>query len=252
MPEAHMKKWTPKACDQGYLEALAKQANVHPLIAQLLIGRGVNTLEDVDSFLKPKLTNLRHPKELPGCQDVAEKLLVAIKADKKITVYGDYDVDGMTGTAILRQAIRLLGGRVNYYVPSRLTEGYGLNNEAIRTLAAEGTELIITNDCGINSLEEAETAKEAGVEMLITDHHTPGKQLPNVSAIAHPQIAHPQSGDTYPFPELSGAMVAFKVAWALCNLVESDKTERKKLSQPLRDFLIQAVDRKSTRLNSSH
>jgi len=232
------KSWKIRSYDQGHVAALERGAKVHPLIAQLLIGRGITRPDDVQSFLRPKLTNLRKPEELPGCLEVAEKLLAAVRSGKKITIYGDYDVDGMTGTAILRQAIRMLGGNVNYYVPMRLTEGYGLNNEAIQTLAAQGTELIVTTDCGISGIEEAQTAKAAGIELLITDHHTPGDELPDVSAIAHPQLQ-----GTYPFPELSGSMVAFKVAWALCQLANRSINESAdtKLPPPMRDFLIQAV-----------
>ncbi|MDR1958118.1 MAG: single-stranded-DNA-specific exonuclease RecJ [Planctomycetaceae bacterium] len=230
------KFWKIHSYDQGHVTSLGQRVNVHPLIAQLLIGRGITTPEAAASFLTPKLTNLRPPEMLPGCVQVAEKLHDAIKSGKKITVFGDYDADGMTGTAILRQVIRLLGGNVNYYVPARLSEGYGLNHDAIRQLALQGTELIVTTDCGINGLDEAQTAKEVHVELLITDHHTPGETLPEASAIAHPML-----GGTYPFPELCGAMVAFKVAWMLCQLKSDQKETTAKLPAAMRDFLLQAV-----------
>ncbi|MCL2346898.1 MAG: single-stranded-DNA-specific exonuclease RecJ [Planctomycetaceae bacterium] len=255
------KRWVIRSFDKEQVIWLEHQAHVHPLLAQLLIGRGVSQPEEVSAFLNPKLTGLRDPSLLPGCTETAKRLLDAIKNDRKITVYGDYDVDGMTGTAILWQAVRLLGGQVDYYVPARLTEGYGLNHEAIRHLAGEGTQVIVTVDCGINSIEESRTAKELGIELLITDHHTPGAELPDVAAITHPQLTCPQHGD-YPFRELSGSTVALKVAWALCQLATEEKqkiatdtnsvdrtAEQKPISQQsgvkvsaeMRSFLMQAV-----------
>ncbi|MDR1491520.1 MAG: single-stranded-DNA-specific exonuclease RecJ [Planctomycetaceae bacterium] len=245
------KKWIIRTYDREHVNLLEHNARIHPLLAQLLIGRGVESADQVSAFLQPKLTSLRDPSLLPGCEKTAQRLLDAIQNDRKITVYGDYDVDGMTATAILRQAIRLLGGQVDYYLPSRLTEGYGLNSGAIRSLAAQGTQTIITVDCGINSIEEAETAKELGVELLITDHHTPGGTFPAAAAITHPQI-----GNVYPFQELSGSVVALKVAWLLCRLVaESERQKREtipqnadsgnsgvaKVSPKMREFLMQAV-----------
>jgi len=151
----------------------------------------------------------------------------------------------------LRQAIRLLGGQVDYYVPARMTEGYGLNSDAVRTLASQGTQLIITVDCGINSLDEAETAKQLGVELLITDHHTPGETLPDAAAITHPLLGgmFPQFGPAYPFPHLSGSTVALKVAWALCQLAAEEVASGQglvasgevKVTPEMREFLMQAV-----------
>jgi len=240
------KKWIIRSYDQEHVNSLERKADVHPLLAQLLVGRGVDRPESVAAFLQPKLTDLRAPALLPGCIETARRLLDAINAGRKITVYGDYDVDGMTATAILRQAIRLLGGQVDYYVPARMTEGYGLNHEAIRTLSTQGTQVIITVDCGINSIDEAETAKELGIELLITDHHTPGETLPDAAAITHPLLGKlfPQYGPAYPFPHLSGSTVALKVAWALCQLAtdaNADTTQNVKVSPEMREFLMQAV-----------
>ena len=251
------KNWIIRSYDQEHVNFLERKANVHPLLAQLLINRGVDRAESVAAFLQPKLTDLRAPTLLPGCVETARHLLDAIDTDRKITVYGDYDVDGMTAAAILRQAIRLLGGQVDYYVPARMTEGYGLNHEAIRTLAAQGTQVIITVDCGINSIDEAQTAKELGIELLITDHHTPGETLPDAAAITHPLLGElfPEYGPAYPFPHLSGSTVALKVAWALCQIATEQQERKKqgetsndetalqnvKVSPKMREFLMQAV-----------
>ncbi len=204
-------------------------------------------------FMNPKLSSLRDPQKLPGCGSTARKILDAIREKRRIVVYGDYDVDGMTGTAILRQAIKLLGGDVGYYVPNRLDEGYGLNEDALKNLAEDGAKVVLTVDCGISSCAEALAAKNLGLELLITDHHTPGATLPEAAAIAHPQLleldgryysphspelpADSQGLVRYPFPELSGATVALKVAWALGQLASGEQ----KVSPKYRDFLLQAV-----------
>jgi len=199
--------------------ALAHAARIPATIAALLVARSVTTPEQVKAFLEPRLTDLRPPEELPGCQRVAERLNAALREKKKTTVYGDYDVDGITGVAILYLTLRDLGADVDYYVPSRLDEGYGLHSEAIRSLAKAGTQVLITVDCGISSIAEAVLAKELGVELLITDHHNPGPVLPDAVAIAHPQLE--ENGEKYPFPHLCGSMVAFKVAWMLGKLVSN-------------------------------
>ncbi|MCL2623644.1 MAG: single-stranded-DNA-specific exonuclease RecJ [Planctomycetaceae bacterium] len=246
------KNWIIRSFDREHVNLLECQAHVHPLISQLLIHRGVGRAEQAAAFLQPKLTDLRPPAQLPGCIETAQRLLDAIRADRKITVYGDYDVDGMTATAILRQAIRLLGGQVDYYIPSRMTEGYGLNHDAIRTLAAQGTQLIVTVDCGINSAGEAQTARELGIELLVTDHHMPGETLPDAAAITHPLLGErfPQYGPPYPFPHLSGSTVALKVAWALCQLASDETASDQRTEEPpsaqkvtpaMREFLMQAV-----------
>ena len=251
------KIWLTRPYHPEKVGYLSKSAGIDPVLAQIFLGRGISSPEEVQKFLNPTLLDLRPPQDLPGCADVAQKLWDAIKAGRKITVYGDYDVDGMTGTAILNKAINLLGGNVNFYVPNRLDEGYGLNNDAISSLANDGTQLIITVDCGISSCEEAETAKNLGIELLITDHHMPGPVLPDVSAIAHPQLVQYEGGlyspnserilglseeerkklIEYPFPDFCGATVGLKVAWKLGTLDSGSD----KVSPRFRNFLFQAI-----------
>jgi len=213
---------------------LVESARVSPLVAALLVARRVYTPEAAHDFLNANLkTHLREPALLPGCKEVAERLYQAIQEKQKIAVYGDYDVDGITGIVILHQTIKDLGGTVCFYIPSRLDEGYGLNSEALEKLAKDGVKVVVTVDCGIGSYEEALTAKQCGIELLITDHHTPGMKLPDAGAIAHPQLVQwnekwvppaalssdelAQAGK-YPFPHLCGAAVALKVAWAMGQL----------------------------------
>jgi single-stranded-DNA-specific exonuclease len=220
--------------DAARIAQLELAAGVSPVVAQLLVRRGVTEPERVHDFLAAKLSALRDPETLPGAMAAAERLLAAIRAGRRIVVYGDYDADGMTGTAILTSGIRLLGGNVGYYVPNRLEEGYGLSSDALRTLHARETSLVISVDCGIASVDEAETARSLGLELIITDHHEMRAELPNAAALVHPRLP----GTAYPFGELCGAGVALKVAWMLCRLAENGG---KKVSDPLRDYLLSAV-----------
>src|SRR5262249_25943251 len=141
-----------------------------------------------------------------------DRLTAAIAAGRSIVVYGDYDADGMTATAILLSCMQLLGAKASFYVPNRIDEGYGLNDDALRTLAERGEQVIVTVDGGIASLNEARTARELGLELIITDHHEMAAELPDAAAIVHPRLP----GHQYPFTGLCGAGVAFKLAWALC------------------------------------
>ncbi|MDR3182815.1 MAG: single-stranded-DNA-specific exonuclease RecJ [Planctomycetaceae bacterium] len=214
-----MKRWIVDRYDVEAARSLASRAKISDLTAFLLIKRGISEKETAEAFLNANLNeHLRKPESLPGCVAVAEKLYKAIKNQQKIVIYGDYDVDGITGTVILYHTVKDLGGNADYYVPSRLDEGYGLNSEAVRKLAAGGASVIVTVDCGIGSVAEAETAKEYGVELLITDHHTLGNQLPDAAAICHADLP---AAEKYPFPHLCGAAVALKVSWAVGQLANN-------------------------------
>ncbi|MDR2115630.1 MAG: DHH family phosphoesterase [Planctomycetaceae bacterium] len=228
------KRWIFCKYDSNLARSISISTQISDLTAALLVARGIQTPDAADTFLNANVKNhLREPFLLPGCQEVAEHLLNAVKSKQKIVIYGDYDVDGITGIVILRQILKDLGADADYYVPSRFDEGYGLHSEAIIKLAQNGTNVIVTVDCGIASIEEAKTAAEYGVKLLITDHHTPKAELPNATAITHPQLVRfmgkwvsPQSltpkeiglAEKYPFPLLCGSAVALKVAWALGQL----------------------------------
>jgi single-stranded-DNA-specific exonuclease len=147
------KRWRIHPHDPARIAALQHAAGIPAVVAELLVCRGVTDPLTARDFLDPKLSALRDPALLPGCKAASERIFEAISAKRRIVVYGDYDVDGMTGTAILWLCLKLLGAEVSYYVPHRIDEGYGLNGEAIRTLAAEHTGLLVTVDCGIASVE---------------------------------------------------------------------------------------------------
>lgn len=227
------KRWRIEPHDADRIARLERSAGVPPIVAQLLLCRGVHDPQHVKTFLESKLTGLRDPDELPGCALAAERVHAAVRDKKKIVIYGDYDADGMTGTAILIICLRLLGADVSYYVPNRLEEGYGLSDEALKTLAGRGAQLIISVDCGIASVNEAKTAKSLGLELIVTDHHEFAERLPEAAAIVHPRLP----GHDYPFAGLCGAGVAFKLAWAICQRA----SQSKKVSEPMRNFLLSAV-----------
>jgi single-stranded-DNA-specific exonuclease len=227
------KRWRIHPHDADRVARLEKLAGVPPIVAQLLLSRGVFDSDAAKSFLEAKLTGLRDPDELPGAAAAADRIYEAIQARRKIVVYGDYDADGMTATAILLSCLKLLGADASYYVPNRLEEGYGLNSEALRSLAERGASLVVSVDCGIASLAEAETAREIGLELIVTDHHEMGPELPAAAAIVHPRLP----GSSYPFGGLCGAGVALKLAWAICQRA----SQAKRVTEPMRNFLLSAV-----------
>lgn len=227
------KRWRLRTHDAARTASLARSLNVSPVIAQILSARGVARPQDAEHFFDNRLALLRDPGELPGATAAAACLAAAIRAGRRIVVYGDYDADGMTAAAILFRCVRTLGGDVGVYVPNRIDEGYGLNAEALTKLAADGAQLVVTVDCGVASCAEAAAAAELGLELVITDHHTIGADLPVAAAIVHPQLP----GTAYPFSGLCGAGVAFKVAWALCQ----EMCGATKVGERERRFLMQML-----------
>jgi len=225
------KRWCISPHDSECIAALQRAAGIPAVVAQLLLGRAIRDPAEAREFLDPKLKNLRDPNDLPGCSQAAECLMRAVREKRKIAVHGDYDVDGMTGTALLYRCLQLLGAQVRYYIPHRVEEGYGLHAETVETLARDGVSMLVTVDCGITSVAEAERARQLGMQVIVTDHHEPGPSLPQVEAIVHPRL-----GD-YPFGGLSGSGVAMKLAWAVCQQAAGAT----RVSPAMRDFLLQAV-----------
>lgn len=227
------KLWRIAAHDQERIVALGRSLGLPSVVARLLICRGLDDPGQARRFLDARLSDLRDPFELPGVTEAVARIAVALAERQRIIVYGDYDVDGMTGTSLLCQCLRLLDADVGYYVPHRLDEGYGLNSEALASLSAKGARLVVTVDCGIASPDEAQTARDLGLDLIITDHHAPSPVLPEAVALVHPSLP----GRSYPFAGLSGAGVAFKLAWALCQQASGAK----KVHERLKNFLLSAV-----------
>jgi len=227
------KSWIFQPHDSSSVEYLHRAAGIAPVVAQLLVGRGITDPSEAEQFLTAKLSDLRDPGELPGVEAATERICAAIRDHRKITIYGDYDADGMTSTAILLRGLRLLGAEVDFYVPNRMDEGYGLNDVALQRLADAGRELIITVDCGIASLAEAETAKKLGLELIVTDHHEMLSELPCAAAIVHPGLP----GTNYPFKGLCGAGVAFKLIWSVCQKHNNST----RVTDRMRNYLLSAI-----------
>lgn len=180
---------------------------------------GVRAVADRAAFLGPSLLHLHDPSALPGLDRAAERLLAAAKAGEPICIYGDYDVDGITATSILYRMLRAIepGAQVSTYIPHRVEEGYGLNSAALEEIAAGGAKVVVSVDCGITAVGPAAAAKDAGLDLIITDHHNPpgeGDPVPGCFALVHPRLP----GSAYPFGELCGAGVAYKLAWRLATM----------------------------------
>ena len=225
------KQWVIRSSDERSFP-LAKSLKVSPLLAQVLINRGITDSQTAARFLRPKLTELIEPEQMPGIVPAVQRLKQAVTNKEKITVYGDYDVDGITGVAILWQVLRMLDAEVDYYIPHRIDEGYGLNADAVQTLAEAGSKLLVTVDCGVTAFSSADLADQLGLDLIITDHHQPELKLPKAVTIVHPALEQ-----KYPNQDSSGAMVAFKLAWAVANEFNSGQ----KLEPRLREFMINAT-----------
>ena len=181
-----------------------------PLIIQILYNRGVTTPEDVDNFLNHRWAD-DDPFNLHGMATAVGRLKQAIAQQESIAVYGDYDADGVTSTALMMHVLSALGANAQAYIPNRFEEGYGLNNEALFDLANRGVKVVLTVDCGIRSVQEVAYGNSLGLDIIITDHHTVGDKIPPALAAINPK----QSNCTYPFKELAGVGLAYKVAQAL-------------------------------------
>jgi len=228
------RKWTFHPHDEAGIRRLSGQLKISPLLAQVLIARGFTQADAARTFLDARLSDLHDPAELPGINAAADLIVQAIHDKRRVTIYGDYDVDGVTGTSILWHCLELTNATVDYYIPCRMEEGYGLNITALQQLHEEDPRrLVVSVDCGIASVAEAALAKSIGLDLIITDHHHIGTELPDALVLVHPRLP----GSTYPFGELCGAGVAFKLAWAICQRLGDGK----KASPRMKEFLKQAV-----------
>ncbi|HOD60198.1 MAG TPA: single-stranded-DNA-specific exonuclease RecJ [Candidatus Syntrophosphaera sp.] len=181
------------------------------IVAELLYRKGLGTTEEIDAFLNPRLDQQYDPFLFPDMEKAVQRIIRAIDKGEKITVYGDYDVDGTTATTLLYLGLNRIGANIDYYIPHRMIDGYGLSLSSLDQLKENGTSLIISVDCGVNALEEIEAINERGMEIIITDHHNPKEELPEAVAIINPKLP----GCTYPFPYLAGVGVAYKLLMAI-------------------------------------
>jgi single-stranded-DNA-specific exonuclease len=206
-------RWTYLKPDPAVVEKLSIEADLPPLLARLLVLRGVHTAAEASSFLSPSVNQLHSPYLMRGMQEAVERISAAIANREDVLIYGDYDVDGTTAVVILKTAIELCGGTTDFHVPHRIKEGYGIRDDVIEQAAAAGVKVVISVDTGIRAFQAAETARRVGVDLIVTDHHLPEAQegVPKAFAVLNPN----QQGCDYPCKALCGAGVAFKVAQAL-------------------------------------
>lgn len=204
--------WESLPCDEAAVAPLVAGLQVSPLTARLLCIRGLGDPERARRFLSPSLTDLHDPFALADMGVAVDRILTAIARRERIAVHGDYDVDGVTSTVILRRALELLGADVTHFIPERLRDGYGLQPASMDRLHADGVHVIISVDCGIRAGEAADRARELGVDLIITDHHEPDAALPKAFAVINPK----RPDCTYPDKYLAGVGVALKMVQALC------------------------------------
>jgi single-stranded-DNA-specific exonuclease len=208
-------RWLIRDANEEKIRDLKDQLNISPLVATLLVNRGMDSVEAARHFLFPNEQSFHDPYLLNDMDKAVARIKQAIEREEQILIFGDYDADGVSSTTILMKTLRELGAKVQFYIPNRFTEGYGPNEAAFRYAAKSGVRLIITVDTGISALHEANVAKELGIDLIITDHHEPGPEYPMALAIIHPKLRE----STYPFRDLAGVGVAFKLAHALYGFV---------------------------------
>ena len=228
------KNWQIPLHDSGEVERMGRQLNVPYALAQVLCARKLSP-EEGRRFLASSFSEVEPPTALYGCEKAAELILQGIENNESFVIYGDYDVDGMSATVVLFRIITALGGKVNYFIPNRQDDGYGLHDSTIENLAQQGYNWLVTVDCGIRSLEEVALANRLGLKTIVTDHHPPleSGELPPALAVVHPAI--PLNGKCT--PELSGSAVAFKLAWQLC----CAKMKSSNVGERLRNILLELL-----------
>ncbi len=227
------KKWVIKNTDLAKVAELSRDLALCSITAQILVGRGVNTRESGQQFLAPSLSSMPDPLLLKGMEAAVERLLVARKNNEKICIYGDYDVDGITGTSLLVSFLRQVGMNCTYFIPNRFDDGYGLNEEALQHIIDAGAALIMSVDCGITAVKEAVFCRQAGADLIILDHHTPREQIPDAIAVVNPL----QPGCAYPFKMLAGVGVAFNLLVALRSRMRQEGLFRAGDEPDLREWL---------------
>ena len=207
------KRWVLKAIpDEKSVNTLANELGVQKEIASLLVQRGISSFDEAKEFFRPNLENLHNPFEIHDMAKAVKRLSQAVENDERILVYGDYDVDGTTAVALMFSFLNSLGASVDFYIPDRYTEGYGISKKGIDFAHDNDIHLIIALDCGIKSIDKVNYANQLGIDFIICDHHRPGDSLPDAIAVLDPK----KSECTYPFKELTGCGIGFKLAQAYC------------------------------------
>jgi single-stranded-DNA-specific exonuclease len=232
-PKRSPRRWLVTPAQPERAARLARALSISPVTAQLLLNRGIEEPGSASSFLRIQLEHLHDPFLLKEMPKAVDRLQRALRDGESILVYGDYDVDGVTGTTIVVQFFRSIGKDIRWYIPHRVEEGYSLSRAAIEKFAAEGVKVLITVDCGTTNLEEIRRAQELGIDVIVTDHHEPTGSLPPALAVLNPKI--PDAG--YPFTGLCGAGMAFKLVWALARALHGPS----RIAGPLSSFFVNSM-----------
>ena len=205
------KKWQIYETDDEKVRELKEKYKINSLLAAILVNRGITDEEKIRKFLEPTRQDFYNPYLMKDMEIAVNRIINAIKSQEKVIIYGDYDVDGITSITVLKKFLKDVGLEVSYYIPNRLDEGYGLNKNAVEKIVNEGYTLMITVDCGISGIDEIDYANSLGLEVIVTDHHEPGESLPKALAV----IDNKRKDSTYPFRELAGVGVSFKLCQAI-------------------------------------
>jgi single-stranded-DNA-specific exonuclease len=215
------KKWEVCQEDEDKVIELANKSHLSMLLASILINRNIDTSQKVEQFVNPTRNDFHDPFLMPDMEKAVDRILKAIETNEKVMIYGDYDVDGITSITVLKKFLLDRGLETGEYTPNRLEEGYGLNKEAVKSIYEQGYTLMITVDCGISGNEEIAYAKELGMEVIVTDHHEQGEEIPNCLAV----IDAKRKDNQYPFNQLAGVGVVFKLIQAISIQLELDAKE---------------------------
>lgn len=228
-----LKKWITKNVDSAIAEGLSKSLALSSVVAGVLAGRGISSNDEGRAFLYPSLSSMPDPFLLMGMKSAVARLCTARSGGEKVCIYGDYDVDGITGTALLVSFLRRTGFDCSYFIPNRFDDGYGLNQEALKRVIDTGVTLIVSVDCGITSVAEADFCRQHGTDLIITDHHSPKEAIPDACAVVNPL----QPGCIYPFKLLAGAGVAFNLMVALRSSLRQEGAFADSSEPDLREWL---------------
>lgn len=220
------KKWQIYESNNEKIEEISRKYNLNKLLATILVNRNIEE-NQIETYLNPNRKNFHDPFLMPDMEIAVNRILKAMGNKEKIIIYGDYDVDGITSITVLKSFLKDRGIDVDQYIPNRLEEGYGLNNPAVKKIAEQGYDLMITVDCGISGIEEIKYANSLGIETIVTDHHEVGEELPDAIAVVDAK----RKDNIYPCRDLAGVGVVFKLIQALRNKI---RTRRKRISKILR------------------
>lgn len=213
-------KWIPPfKADSNKVSNISNQLNIHPIIGTILLNREINSKSKIEKYFRSDLKDLYDPYLIPGMDIAVNRIITALRKGENIVIYGDYDVDGVTSVSILYDSLFHLGGKVSFFIPNRFKEGYGVSEQGIKNVINRNASLIITVDCGITAIEEVKYANEKNIDVIICDHHEPSEVLPDAVTVLNPKLKN----SSYPFKELAGCGVAFKLLQALTSELGFDQ-----------------------------